>query len=247
MFSTCRLCAEYKEPAELKTQITDLELKLTICCGWHRSGNESRMPTLACDDCVEKLEKSWCFAEVVKAAEMKLEQLIEEYKSIESINTIKLEPFGIVDLDNINENTLLDDVKSEISDSIEDEIQEIQNDESEKWLQVTNTHTHDQILSQLDQTDLLADGTISVNGVKKLEQMFPEIKSITWSDCHYKCGKCKRHFKGPHNFYNHNHSMHIGELNSMTFPCCYCKSEHKKEHYLNQHIATEHFQQLTFR
>lgn len=246
MFSTCRLCAEYKEPAKLKTQITDLELKLTVCLDWHPSGYESRMPTQACDECVEKLENSWHFAEFVKTAEIKLEQLIDEYKSIESINSIKLEPFGIVDLNDINENNLLlDDVKLEIS---EDEFHEVQNSDSNKWSQpFTPFHTHDQMLSRLDQTDFLADGIISVNGVRKLEQTFPETKSITWSDCQYSCEKCKRNFKGPHNFYNHNHSMHIGELNGMTFKCYYCESEHKKEHYLNLHLASEHFHHLKFR
>lgn len=103
MLPLCRLCADCKEQTELWTQISELESKLILCCGWHLSESETQMPTKVCETCVEQLQQSWLFAESIKTAESKLNKLISELNQAETIETntshevvrsnlIKLEP-----------------------------------------------------------------------------------------------------------------------------------------------------------
>lgn len=102
-------------------------------------------------------------------------------------------------------------------------------------------------LDALDVEDRLESGMISTNGVKKLEKLFPDMKTISWEDCQYKCEKCDRYFKGSLNFYSHIRSVHIEEVLSIVVPCFYCNSKHRREFTLNRHLASEHFTHLKFR
>lgn len=102
-------------------------------------------------------------------------------------------------------------------------------------------------LKALDAGDLLSNGQISANGVQKLEKLFPDMKTVSWRDCQYKCEKCDRTFRGSISFYSHIRSVHIEEVLSIVVPCFYCDSKHRREFHLNRHIATEHFAHLKFR
>lgn len=265
MFSLCRLCAEYKNSDELKTEIIELESKLTLCCDWNASSNVSEMPPKACDSCVGQLEKSWCFAKSVKAAEKKLSKLISEQNRKESTddevitnddailsNSFEVKP----DICNVEINELEINEENDIFDDPDDPTT-YSNVDSEvssenELIKITKKTTDekkslDPFLAQLTDEDRLGDGAISVNGVAKLEQLFPEMKSMSWTECEYKCDKCNRIFKGPHKFYAHNRSLHFDNIHSVTFKCVYCKSRHGREYTLSRHIAAKHFPHLKFR
>lgn len=105
----------------------------------------------------------------------------------------------------------------------------------------------DAFLDALDAEDRLDSGLISTNGVKKLEKLFPDMKTVSWDDCQYKCENCDRIFKGSTEFYSHIRSIHIEEVLSIVVPCFYCDSKHRREYTLNRHMATEHFIHLKHR
>lgn len=102
-------------------------------------------------------------------------------------------------------------------------------------------------LSVLDAEDCLSNGQIGANGVQKLEKLFPDMKTMSWRECQYKCEKCDRTFRGSINFYSHIRSAHIEEVLTIVVPCFYCSSKHRREFQLNKHIANEHFAHLKFR
>lgn len=251
MFSLCRLCAVEKDPEKLKTPISDLEEKLILCCGWIPSKNESQMPIKACEECVEQLHRSWCFAESVKAAETKLNQLI--------IEQIKAE----ADSDNA---FLINEVMIPVSIKLEPELylmeseefihieDERLNDDDIKCSDAESSNSNgktfktrrDQFLAYLNDDDRFADGTITTNGIYKLEKVFPEMKSISWLKCVFKCYKCNRKFEGLNNFHAHNRSIHKEQVGKMILKCFYCKSEHRREYTLCQHMAMEHFPHLKY-
>lgn len=107
--------------------------------------------------------------------------------------------------------------------------------------------TDESFLDALDIEDRLDGGLISADGVKKLEKLFPNMKTMSWQDCQYKCEKCDRIFRGSINFYAHIRSIHIEDVVSIIVPCVYCNSKHRREFTLNRHIASEHFIHLKYR
>lgn len=78
MFSMCRLCAMCTEPSELTATVSELQEKLSICCGWKPVKNEIQMPQKACQICVNQLQISWEFVERIGAAEQQLLKIIAE-------------------------------------------------------------------------------------------------------------------------------------------------------------------------
>lgn len=107
--------------------------------------------------------------------------------------------------------------------------------------------TNEPFLDALDIEDRLEGGLISANGVKKLEKLFPQMKTMSWQDCQYKCEKCNRIFTGSLSFYSHIRSIHIEDVVSIVVPCLYCNSKHRRGFTLNRHMASEHFTHLKFR
>lgn len=272
MFSLCRLCAKDTLDIDLTTQIFDLQPKLSLCCGWKPSENESQMPQKACSLCVDRLERSWEFAETVWAAEQSLYKLTCE---LDQTNLDVFVPVGIEILPNTMK-SVPDAIKSEPgfgavdTDDYDFPIDEIafdqpnndgpSGDEFEGKVLVPNKSAKksnekiykeysdtDAILNALDDEDRVKDGTINAKGVAKLQKLFPEMSTISWSDCQFKCDKCIRTFNGPHNFFAHNRSFHMNEILSMELSCFYCNSKHRREYTLNRHIAMEHFSHLKFR
>lgn len=196
MFSLCRLCGNYKDPLELNAEVIELEQKLSLCCGWYPSENLVQLPVKVCDTCVNELNKCWCFAQLVQNAESKLIKLLTEPKQNEPVfngtpeynefiaeNSVKNEP---IDTDpQLNETKQLGCI---IFSSIESHDEKSQPVDIESFMQ----HLNDE--------DRIVDGTVSASGVAKLHQLYPELKTFTWTDCLYKCEKCNRRFLGKLNF-----------------------------------------------
>lgn len=104
----------------------------------------------------------------------------------------------------------------------------------------------DAFVAALPDEDRLSDGSISPNGVIKIEKSFPNVKTMTWDLCQYKCNECTRMFNGPKNYFTHIRSIHWAETHLMDFFCTYCDSKYKREFNLHRHMA-EHFPHLKYR
>lgn len=76
MTTYCRLCAEFKEPAEIITTISDterlIEEKLIACCQWNVTKTEQQLPQDVCMFCMDKLDQCWLFSQSVQSAQQKL-------------------------------------------------------------------------------------------------------------------------------------------------------------------------------
>ena len=123
----------------------------------------------------------------------------------------------------------------------------ITQDKSTKKTAVNVGTELDAFVAALPDEDRLSDGSISANGVRKLEESFPNVKTMTWNLCQYKCNECTRMFNGPKNFFTHIRSIHWAETHSMEFFCTYCDIKYKREFNLHRHMAEEHFPHLKFR
>lgn len=262
MLKLCRLCAKCTEPTDLTTNISDVESKLTICCGWKPLEYEIQMPNKACKLCVDKLQMCWDFVESVWAAEKQLNKLLSEVrantevetKSGEIIDSVKCELEEVKyssDEHEADDNGFDDEsIFGEPIDYSNDDDSCHTNDqpmESPKKLRKRKRAKNDPFPSELAPEDCLKGGLISTSGIMKLEKLYPEMKSMTWNDVEYKCDKCNRTFKGINQFYTHIRSIHIEEVVSIKVPCVYCNTKYRREFALNRHIATEHFQHLKYR
>lgn len=211
MFSICRLCANCKDEIELTTQITELDSKLALCCGWYPTENEIQMPRKACDNCVDELGKCWSFAQSVRDAELKLNKLLmeqnestiinaTEYSELLEENTIKVDS-GICAVE-IKEfdNSYCDDGGDVVEAMFDDPIIDSNAECSNSSTVGKNLPDVDPFLDNLSNEDQIADGTVSASGVSKLEKLCPEMKTMSWTNCLYKCEKCNQTFQGKNLF-----------------------------------------------
>lgn len=209
MFSICRLCANCKDEIELTTQITELQPKLNLCCGWYPTENEIQLPTKACDSCVDELEKCWYFAQSVKDAEVKLNKLLMEQN--ESINVNTAEFHELIADDRIKDDPgivavelkALDNSCDYVDDGVYDDVATyddpiFDSDAKCSTSQKIKTNLPDvgPFLDHLNDEDRIGDGTVSGSGVSKLEKLYPEMKTMSWTNCLYKCEKCNQTLQG---------------------------------------------------
>lgn len=254
MHALCRLCAKAFHAELLKTNISELQTKLVICCGWCPLDNEFEMPTKVCDLCVDQLQMSWNFAESVSAAGNILTGLVQNQKiqinpkeKIEKhSNEWELETCFIKLEDNANDNLILEEPTVPNTYRSDDRAPiDVSQKSKNKRKPREKLAFSDLFLTQLDDCDHNVDGTISENGVAKLQKIFPEMTIMSWADCQYKCEKCDQVFKGPQNFVAHNRCKH--KIRTMNVVCSYCNSSQKNERLLNKHIGDEHFKHLKYR
>lgn len=261
MLFLCRLCAKCIDATEQTTKVSELQLKLSTCCGWNPAENEDQMPQKACSCCVAQLQTSWSFAESVWAAEKQLYKLASE--SIQPNEILELhEDIKIEETEakpDISSNLILDDPDESFDDDgvfgepigySDAESMHSSKSQTQATIKkrVRKKRTKkDPFIAALDPEDCLAGGLISSNGLQKLEKLFPLMKTVSWNECKYKCDKCDRNFLGPNNFYAHIRSIHLDEVKTIDVLCIYCNSTHRREYALNRHIASEHFLHLKYR
>lgn len=283
MLLLCRLCAACTQPAELTMNLSDLEPKLMICCGWRPSENECEMPKKVCNVCVNQLQRSWNFVECIWAAEKQLNKLISEKVQINS-DSVELFKNDDVKSEEEREMTIvvseLEEVKPSFSDGVnadndnkdfvddddedddgifgepidysnDDSSNEEQKQPTEKKVEKSkrrrSRRIEDTFLAAIEPQDRLESGLIGANGIAKLEKLFPDMKTMSWDRCDYKCDRCNRMFKGSCEIYSHVRSIHITEVLSIKLPCVYCNAKFRREFALNRHIAAEHFLHLKYR
>lgn len=200
MFSLCRLCANCKDQFELNTQITELESKLALCCGWYPSENQIEMPAKACNSCVDELNKCWYFARSVQNAEAKLIKLLAEQNQLVSNKITEYNEFRADDpdkIDPIDTDFQLDGgTEAEFNDRISIIAPCTENRSNATNVEKNQRFDIESFMQHLNDEDRIVDGTVSADGVAKLEQLYPEMKTFTWTDCLYKCEKCIRTFQG---------------------------------------------------
>lgn len=111
-----------------------------------------------------------------------------------------------------------------------------------------NTFKNDPFFVTLNPEDFIDDGQLSLDAVKKLTKLNPDMTTMSWSECQYNCTKCKRVLKGATALYTHMRCMHIDDPKmSVKLSCFYCGFKHAREATINRHIATEHYEHLKFR
>lgn len=281
MFSLCRLCAKCTEPAELTIEITELESRLVLCCGWQPSTNEFQMPKKACNSCVSEVQRSWDLVERIQEAETKLNKFLNEQLPIDTNQhgiefkvECEAEPTNYTadtkfdededyyddgagagdafDSDNDNGNHDVGDVFGESIHYFNDEdskpkIDDKQSPTVEKKSKNKNQMKMDPFFATLSPEDFYGYGQISSNGITKLTKLYPDMKTMSWDECQYKCIKCDRIVKGSNNLYAHMRSIHMDESKSIKISCCYCNFKDRREQNLHRHMMTEHFKHLKFR
>lgn len=271
MFSLCRLCAKCPEPNQLTIKLSELEIKLAICCGWQRSKNENQMPKKVCNSCADRLQSSWNFVEGVWAAEKQLHKLIKDQIRLDSDDELiqTVQPKEKIDVAFELEEFKKDEIEVDPSEDIDNdygifgEALDYSNDDDSTNLndkqpgefeskstsgrKQRRRRINDPFLAAVNYDERLGNGLISVNGISRLENLFPNMKSISWNDCQYRCDECNQTFKGSCQFYCHIRSKHNEDLLSIKVPCVYCNATFRRDIALNRHIAAEHFSHLKFR
>lgn len=276
MFSLCRLCATCTDPIDLNTDLSELEPKLAHCFGWRKSEKEIVMPKKVCNPCVDRLQQSSEFFERILSAEKQLNKLLHEQMQtvadeflpeptdIKFEDSKRIVDSPVAEIGSICDASNSGDEKSDKHDDQNDAIfsepidfsdaensncsqkTPIKKAKSDRYRR-TKQRRDESFLDVLNVDDRLDGGLISPNGVKKLEKLFPIMKSMSWQDCEYKCEKCNRIFKGSINFYSHIRSVHIEDIVTITVVCVYCDSKHRREFTLHRHMALEHFRHLKYR
>ncbi|XP_031617242.1 zinc finger protein 431-like isoform X2 [Contarinia nasturtii] len=252
MFSFCRLCAKQTEATALATELSEIESKLKLCCGWKPSENEIEMPNKACDLCVEKLQQCWNFAESIWEAEKQLIEMANEIKAQKSVD-----PLLHVEGDSTVPGCVSAEFDKEEEHHFDDELFTETESDSESSIENYETPPKNMakklkptcfaFLAAIADDDQLSDGTIRPSALVKLEEQFPEMKTMTWNDCQYICKICDKVMKSPQNFWAHHRSIHPMETKTMDCFCFYCDYTHKLEHRISHHMAVQHFPHLKYR
>lgn len=210
MISICRLCANCKEEHEISAQITELESKLALFSGWYPTADELKLPTKVCDNCVFDLDKCITFVEKVKDAELKLIKLSMEqneasaiehttYDTVMADEEIKVDPdICSVEINEFDSSFFggMDDDDGDAEANFEDPIIDSGPECSNSTKVEKNVPEADPILDHLNDEERIVDGTVSASGVLKLEKLYPIMKTITWTNCFYKCEKCNQTIQG---------------------------------------------------
>lgn len=260
MFRFCRLCAEKKTLKQLTTDVYQVKEMLFKILRWKKLDNETQLPQRVCDLCVESLNKCCNFIEGVKLADVKLNGMTKKQHFTRSSVSANIEAIYFEDEKVENEQ----DIKNDANDEQEDinEADNCINDEeftdetpqpkSSDCRKEPNKRKRNQLhgnkfLESCPQEYRLSDGTISVEGVTKLEQNWPEMKTITWDQCKYKCDKCPKIIEGPIQFYEHFNAFHMDELKDYRFICYHCGDIQQDLINLNIHIGMKHILHLRYR
>lgn len=250
MFSYCRLCAEQKKTNELKKTIFDwgIKEKLISCCMWKPSNEEYQIPQTVCNDCVEQLENCWKFAMRITESEQKLLQLLQldsnklEYKEEPSNEFIEIKPDMPEDEIEADEaSTSASETESDHSKNSKRSARRLQKVKKKK--KATKVCS---VLKIVSKSECNPDGTITDEGMAKMELYFAETDTKTWNDCEFKCNDCDYSARGFNKFHTHDQTTHSQFPMKRSFPCLYCDQICKRLQSLVVHISYRHMPHLSF-
>lgn len=277
MFSFCRFCAQPKKHGELVTDLENISEMYKRICPKYDSELSNKLPQRICSPCSDRLLNCWNFIEQIESAEEKLTKMImnrsENALPVEEVivceNSIlifestveKVEPKNESDAEQSEsqEAQLMDESDTDESDTKERSNQRNQNSvhgepidpDIKRQEYILNRKRrrmkYVEFFSEVPRGEILADGTISDKTVSKLETRFPDMKTISWDTCEYKCAKCLQIVEGTNQFFIHFQSKHFEELDSYRFPCYHCNDVYESLFKLNRHIGNKHYIHLRYR
>lgn len=258
MAGLCRLCAETR-PLEKMSEFDDptlnIEQKLVDCCRWTHFKElnvDANLPQHICIVCIEKLERSWLFAESVSSA---------QYKLIEIINNGELGPFEDDTTSNCyyGENgNISTETPAEIDvyvEILENQQINTQNSEAnpiayqpneciengsrfEKSIHLSNVGNFLRLVKKDDRND---DGTINSDAIRRLGL-------VNWMVLQHQCLICHVCFCSNYELKSHFTSEHA--KNDMRYMCSMCKSTDHRTYYrrslLHKHIIRKHQPHLKY-
>lgn len=269
----CRLCAGLKTEDEMASEICDLRLMLNKCCQWQKSENECHLPQHVCYICMEQLDNCWEFLLQIECAEKKLNEMLTDQKvevkediafvefkpHIEDIkediqeikddenssNYVQAECLSAIE-QNENNNDDNDD-ENDNNDNNNDNNNSSNDSEQEVIKGARSRPLRKPFKSILEENDYLASGLISIEGVEKLMTELPDMKTLNWNNCKYKCIKCDdRNINGINQYISHCKSIHFEQYKKMKFFCYYCNEKLRNFRLLNSHIAEQHYIHLKY-
>lgn len=250
MFSYCRLCAEQKKASDLKKTVFDwgIKEKLVACCMWKASNDEYQIPQTVCNDCVDQLENCWRFAMRISESEQKLIQIVH-YSSNQLEFKEDLQPgHEFIEV----KPELPEDENDDVSTSTTETESEHSKD-SRKLARKTKRVKKKRQLSKLcnilkvvSKTECNLDGTITDDGMAKLELYLCETSTKTWNDCEFKCNDCDYNARGFAKFHTHDITSHSPFLMKRSFPCLFCNQVCKRLQSLVVHISYRHLPHLSY-
>lgn len=257
METWCRLCATEKFANELLYVIDDeylnIKQKLIDCCRWdkiaHEAGQVIGMPRMICNDCFERLEQCWLFAESVMFAQQKIRMHTVEMKPIVLLQIEKVEtPFAA----GADENAIKTEVH-EYAESIahldfdfDDAICELPMDDyrptDTKDVMFTSTdepsaHIDCDLLALLSEDDKNEDGTVN-------KEKIGQLKLDDWSILKAHCWICKTVFNKHRTFKSHFRTKHAGQ--GLRFHCTLCNLSTTTRSTLQSHMIKTHRSYLQF-
>lgn len=249
----CRLCAEPKSAIELKKSVFDWNIKekLVACCMWKPSNEEYQIPQTVCNDCVVQLENCWQFAMQITESEQKLLQIVHF-----STNQLEFQEENDPGHEFIEIKPQMEAAEVEEPDEASTSICETESEHSrdsrrsQRKTQKVKKKKKDSkqcnILKILTKSDCNADGTITDDGITKMELYLAGIETKTWNDCEFKCNDCDYNARGFNKFHTHDQTTHSQFLMKRSFPCLYCEQVCKRLQSLVVHISYRHMPHLTY-
>lgn len=244
------MCAEQKKKNELKKTIFDwgIKEKLISCCMWKPSNEEYQIPQTVCNDCVQQLENCWKFAMRITESEQKLLQLVHfdsnelEYKEEPSNEFIEIKP------DMPEDEIEADEASTSASETESDQSKNSRRSvrRSQKVKKKKKTSKICSVLKIVSKNECNPDGTITDEGMSKMELYLAETDTKTWNDCDFKCNDCDYSARGFNKFHTHDQTTHSQFPMKRSFPCLYCDQICKRLQSLVVHISYRHMPHLSF-
>lgn len=259
MFSYCRLCAEQKKVADLKKTVFDwgIKEKLIACCMWKPSTENYHIPQTICNDCVEQLENCWQFALRISESEQKLIQIVHfssnelDFKDeivnpsnefVEFRGNLLEDEIEGDEVDEVDEvSTSASESESDPSKELRSSVRNVRN--VKKKPPVSKICNISKVVSK---NECNPDGTITENGMAKLEMHLTSTTTKTWNDCEFKCNDCDYSAKGFAKFHIHDQTSHSPFLMKRSFPCMFCQQICKRLQSLVVHISYRHLPHLSY-
>lgn len=275
MENVCRLCGSVKPPDELIYNIEDsyfnFEQKLIDCCRWKLfdSYEYGSLPRQFCDDCFQRLENSWEFAECVAQAQ---EQFL--------LHMVELKPAVLIDVDNIQETSLLNlDQQNNNNAQIDTIFQQnevnfdvkdikISSSPLESHLHVQNAYTiqmsdddeHELVLADDKKTifketlpesihknlnflELLSECDKNADGTVNPDKL-SLLNLDNWSIVQSKCFVCSGTYSNERSLITHFQQYHPNE--TLKYLCTICNSLFAKKRGLFRHVTNMHRPYLQF-
>lgn len=253
MFSYCRLCAEQKKVSELKKTVFDwgIKEKLVACCMWKPSSEEYTIPQTVCNDCIEQLENVWQFALRISESEQKLIQIV--HFSSNELDFKQETPNTDHEFIEMNLDVPDDELGVEEASSSASETESEHSKGSRRVVRKARGVKKKQQVSKLfniskivSKDDCNLDGTVTDEGVAKMELSLTSFSTKTWNDCEFKCNDCDYNAKGFNKFHTHDQTSHSPFLMKRSFQCLFCQQVCKRLQSLVVHISYRHLPHLSY-